>query len=91
MIIIFVAAFLIRLLALLALRDIHAGPTRTFGADGIEFNKLAHQVALGHGYELHLVYAAVGIQAILLRNKKIAGTRFGAAIEATDSPVAKML
>jgi 4-amino-4-deoxy-L-arabinose transferase-like glycosyltransferase len=52
MIVIFVAAFLIRLLAVLALRDIHAGPTRSFGADGIEFNELGHQVALGHGYEL---------------------------------------
>jgi 4-amino-4-deoxy-L-arabinose transferase-like glycosyltransferase len=52
MLIIFVAAFLLRLLAVLALRDIHAGPTRAFGADGIEFNELAHQVALGHGYAL---------------------------------------
>jgi 4-amino-4-deoxy-L-arabinose transferase-like glycosyltransferase len=52
LIIFFVAAFLIRLLAVLLLRDIHAGPTRAFGADGIEFNELAHQVALGHGYAL---------------------------------------
>jgi 4-amino-4-deoxy-L-arabinose transferase-like glycosyltransferase len=52
MIIIFVAAFLLRLLAVLALRDIHAGPTNAFGADGIEFNELAYQVSLGHGYEL---------------------------------------
>lgn len=52
MLIIFFAAFLIRLLAVLALRDIHAGPTRAFGADGIEFNELAHQVAIGHGYAL---------------------------------------
>jgi len=52
MIVIFVAAFVIRLLAVLALRDIHQGPTRAFGADGIEFNELGHQVALGHGYEL---------------------------------------
>jgi 4-amino-4-deoxy-L-arabinose transferase-like glycosyltransferase len=52
LVIIFVAAFLLRLLAVVALRDIHAGPTRAFGADGIEFNELAYQVALGHGYEL---------------------------------------
>jgi 4-amino-4-deoxy-L-arabinose transferase-like glycosyltransferase len=50
--IIFVAAFLLRLLAVVALRDIHQGPTMAFGADGIEFNELAHQVALGDGYEL---------------------------------------
>jgi 4-amino-4-deoxy-L-arabinose transferase-like glycosyltransferase len=50
--IIFVAAFILRLLAVVALRDIHAGPTRAFGADGIEFDELGQQVALGHGYEL---------------------------------------
>jgi 4-amino-4-deoxy-L-arabinose transferase-like glycosyltransferase len=50
--IIFVAAFILRVLAVVALRDIHAGPTRAFGADGIEFNELAYQVSLGHGYEL---------------------------------------
>jgi 4-amino-4-deoxy-L-arabinose transferase-like glycosyltransferase len=50
--IIFFAAFFIRLLAVLALRDIHAGPTRAFGADGIEFNELAHQVAIGNGYAM---------------------------------------
>ena len=50
--VIFIAAFLIRVLAVVALRDIHAGPTKAFGADGIEFNELGHQVALGHGYEL---------------------------------------
>jgi 4-amino-4-deoxy-L-arabinose transferase-like glycosyltransferase len=50
-ILIFIASFALRLLAVLALRDIHAGPTTTF-ADGIEFNELGYQVALGHGYEL---------------------------------------
>jgi 4-amino-4-deoxy-L-arabinose transferase-like glycosyltransferase len=50
--IIFIAAFLVRLLAVFALRDIHSGPTRAFGADGIEFNQLADQLALGHGYSL---------------------------------------
>ena len=52
MTVIFVAALILRLLAVVALRDIHAGPTRAFGADGIEFNELGQQVALGHGYEL---------------------------------------
>jgi len=52
MLLIFIVAFLIRLLAVFALRDIHAGPTRAFGADGIEFNELAYQVSVGHGYVL---------------------------------------
>lgn len=52
MITIFTVALILRLLAMVALRDIHAGPTRAFGADGIEFNELGYQVALGHGYEL---------------------------------------
>lgn len=52
LILIFIAAFVLRLVAVLALRDVHSGPTMTFGADGIEFDQLGHQVALGHGYEL---------------------------------------
>jgi len=52
MLLIFIAAFLIRLLAVFALRDIHEGPTRAFGADGIEFNELAYQVSVGQGYAL---------------------------------------
>ncbi|MBV9868318.1 MAG: glycosyltransferase family 39 protein [Abitibacteriaceae bacterium] len=43
-------AFLIRFSAVLALRDIHAGPGDEMGADGIEFNMLALQVAHGLGY-----------------------------------------
>lgn len=50
--IIFVVAFFIRLFAVFALRDLHAGPTKAFGADGIEFDQLANQVSLGNGYGL---------------------------------------
>jgi 4-amino-4-deoxy-L-arabinose transferase-like glycosyltransferase len=50
MLLIFLAALFIRLVAVIAIRDIHSGPTRAFGADGIEFNQLADQVALGNGF-----------------------------------------
>ena len=43
-------AFAVRLAAVVVMRDIHAGPTRALGADGIEFDLLATQMSLGHGY-----------------------------------------
>lgn len=46
----FAAAFLIRLGAVLALRDIHAGPTGIASADDVEFNNLALRTARGEGY-----------------------------------------
>lgn len=45
-----VLAFVVRFAAVLALRDIHAGPTRSLGADGIEYDHLATQLSIGHGY-----------------------------------------
>jgi Dolichyl-phosphate-mannose-protein mannosyltransferase len=45
-----VVAFLIRLAAVLALRDITAGPEPDFAADPREFNQLAVSLATGHGY-----------------------------------------
>jgi 4-amino-4-deoxy-L-arabinose transferase-like glycosyltransferase len=80
MMIIFVVAFLVRLLAVLALRDIHSGPTMAFGADGIEFNELAHQVALGHGYELQpghpTAFRAPGFPLFLAGIYFLAGQRY---------------
>ncbi|MDQ3814710.1 MAG: glycosyltransferase family 39 protein, partial [Armatimonadota bacterium] len=44
------AAFLARLGAVIALRDMSRGPGEEMGADGIEFNLLALRVAEGQGY-----------------------------------------
>jgi 4-amino-4-deoxy-L-arabinose transferase-like glycosyltransferase len=46
-----VAAFLVRLAAVLALRDINTPPTeRSFGPDATDYDLLARQVARGNGY-----------------------------------------
>jgi 4-amino-4-deoxy-L-arabinose transferase-like glycosyltransferase len=47
---IFAAALLLRLGAAVALRDIHAGPSPSFGADPVEFDQLARHLAAGDGY-----------------------------------------
>ena len=50
LILLLAAAFFIRYGAVLALRDWHKGPGLEFGADGVDFNELALQVAAGHGF-----------------------------------------
>ncbi|MBB6051595.1 ArnT family glycosyltransferase [Armatimonas rosea] len=45
-----IVAFLLRISAAVALRNIHLPPDKTFGADGIEFNLLGLQLIRGHGY-----------------------------------------
>jgi len=47
---IFVAAFAVRAALVLALRDIHAGPSGIASADDVEFNQLALRVSQGEGY-----------------------------------------
>jgi 4-amino-4-deoxy-L-arabinose transferase-like glycosyltransferase len=47
---VFIVAFLIRLAAVVTLRDMHAGPSPQFGADPVEFDSLAWNVAQGAGY-----------------------------------------
>src|SRR3954471_13875771 len=46
---VFVVAFVIRLAAVLVLRDVHAGPAPQFGADPVEFDLLAWNVSQGEG------------------------------------------
>lgn len=48
--VLFVVAFLLRIGAVFALRDITAGPGREFGADGIEFDLFATRMSRGLGY-----------------------------------------
>ena len=43
-------ALLIRLGAVAALRDWQEGPSHRLGADGVDYDQLARQIALGHGY-----------------------------------------
>jgi 4-amino-4-deoxy-L-arabinose transferase-like glycosyltransferase len=47
---VFIVAFLIRLAAVLALRDITTGPEGDFAADPVEYNRLAISLAAGRGY-----------------------------------------
>ncbi len=47
-------AFVLRLGAVLLLRDIHAGPTRHLGADTVEYDQLARHLVQGAGYVLPL-------------------------------------
>lgn len=50
-VLIVVVAFAIRLGATVALRDLNAGPSEEpVGADGVEYDALGYQVALGNGY-----------------------------------------
>jgi 4-amino-4-deoxy-L-arabinose transferase-like glycosyltransferase len=46
----FAVAFLIRMSAVLALRDPHRGPSASLGADPVEFDSLAWNLARGAGY-----------------------------------------
>jgi 4-amino-4-deoxy-L-arabinose transferase-like glycosyltransferase len=46
----FVAAFAVRVAVVLALRDIHAGPSGIASADDVEFHHLALRVSRGEGY-----------------------------------------
>jgi len=47
-------AFVLRLGAVLVLRDIHTGPTRQLGADSVEYDQLARHLVQGEGYVLSL-------------------------------------
>jgi 4-amino-4-deoxy-L-arabinose transferase-like glycosyltransferase len=47
-----VVAFALRLSAVMALRDIHAGPTHQLGSDSLEYDELARNLVQGNGYEL---------------------------------------
>jgi len=79
-IVLFIVAFLVRFSAVLTMHDIHAGPTRAFGADGIEFNDLGYQVALGNGYELRplhpTAFRAPGFPLLLAGIYFLAGENF---------------
>lgn len=44
------AAFLVRLAAVIALRDMRQGPSLSFGSDGVEYNQFGLQLANGNGY-----------------------------------------
>jgi 4-amino-4-deoxy-L-arabinose transferase-like glycosyltransferase len=46
----FLAAFLIRLIAVLALRDVHTGPIGISSDDNVEFNRLARELSRGEGF-----------------------------------------
>jgi len=46
----FAGAFVLRLVLVLALRDLHVGPVGIASADDVEFNRLAQSVADGNGY-----------------------------------------
>ena len=48
--VLFVGAFLVRFAAVVALRDLHAGPSVQLGADPVEFDSLAWNLARGAGY-----------------------------------------
>jgi 4-amino-4-deoxy-L-arabinose transferase-like glycosyltransferase len=50
LLVLFLAAFTVRLAAVAALRNVHHGPTGSMGADGIEYDALASRVAQGQGY-----------------------------------------
>jgi 4-amino-4-deoxy-L-arabinose transferase-like glycosyltransferase len=50
LVLLFATAFLLRLAAVLALRDLHEGPVGPASADDVQFHTLARHVAAGAGY-----------------------------------------
>jgi 4-amino-4-deoxy-L-arabinose transferase-like glycosyltransferase len=52
LILLIVAAFLLRLGAVVALRDMRQGPKLSLGSDGVEYDKLAARMVEGQGYNL---------------------------------------
>jgi 4-amino-4-deoxy-L-arabinose transferase-like glycosyltransferase len=48
--VLFVIAFVVRLVAVLLLRDIQVGPVGISSADDVQFHRLAHHLAAGDGY-----------------------------------------
>ncbi len=49
-VLLFAAAFAVRLAMVLALRDLHVGPVGISSADDVQFNNLAQRLARGEGY-----------------------------------------
>lgn len=80
---IFVFALGVRLAAVAALRDIHSPPGRQAGADGVEFNQLALNLAAGKGYELisgrPTSFRAPGFPLALSAVYRLTGERYIAA------------
>lgn len=76
-------AFLIRLAAVAVLRDVHAPPGQQAGADGLEFNRLALNLAVGEGYALTpghpTSFRAPGFPVLLSAVYRLAGERYLAA------------
>src|SRR5712671_4264362 len=65
---IFVAAFAVRLVAVLAMRDIHKFHGNQLGADAIEFNQLGLSLARDHSFQLDgkmTAFRAVGFPLYL--------------------------
>lgn len=50
LLLVFVAAFLVRLAAVVALRDLRQGPSARLGSDGIEYDHFGLQLSQGNGY-----------------------------------------
>src|SRR5665213_2566934 len=50
LLLIFIAAFSVRAVAVVALRNVHTGPDSSFGADGKDFDAFATSMAEGRGY-----------------------------------------